>query len=172
MKIIVGLGNPEKEYENTRHNVGFSLIDALAEKYDFPLSHNKKLSSWSGRGLINQTQEVVIAKPDTYMNNSGIAVAKILNWFKLTPSDLIVVHDEIALDLGKIRISHGRGAGGHHGIESIINSIGGGKDFARLRIGIGPDPGGDIRGDYVLGKFTNKEKKVLEKVLDLSVKAS
>ena len=166
MKLIVGLGNPGKEYEDTRHNIGFGIIDEITKKYRISLKQEKHLSSWSVK-----EKDFVLAKPDTFMNNSGSAVVELLNWFKLEISDLIVVHDEVALDIGKIRISHGRSAAGHHGIESIIQMTGGKQDFTRLRIGIGPDPGGDIRADYVLGKFTNKENKVIEKVIGISIEA-
>jgi peptidyl-tRNA hydrolase, PTH1 family len=108
--LIIGLGNPEKEYEGTRHNVGFGVVDRFSEKYQIALTHDKKLSSWCGKanlavnGVVHQ---VILAKPDTYMNHSGIAVSKLLNWYKLDISSLLVVHDEVALDLGKIRISNG-----------------------------------------------------------------
>jgi PTH1 family peptidyl-tRNA hydrolase len=174
--LFVGLGNPGKEYENTRHNVGFAIIDAFCKKHKIDLKEEKNLSAICGRKKIDDN-EIIIACPTTFMNNSGHAVSKILNWYKIPvvgngrDHSLLVIHDEIALDLGRIRISHGRGAGGHHGIESIINQIGGSKDFTRIRIGVGPDPGGDIRADYVLGKFTNKEKKIFEKVTELSIEA-
>ena len=182
MKLIVGLGNPGKEYEDTRHNIGFGIIDEIAKKYKISLKQEKHLLSLCGRGKIveachgtplqaNNDFEFVIACPQTFMNNSGNAVVKLLNWFKLEISDLIVDDDEVALDIGKIRISHGRSAAGHHGLESIIQMTGGKQDFTRLRIGVGPDPGGDIRADYVLGKFTNKENKVIEKVISISIEA-
>ena len=166
MKLVVGLGNPGKEYENTRHNIGFRVLDEIAERYKISLKQEKHLSSFCSKG-----RNLILAKPDTFMNSSGSAVVKLLHWFKLELSDLIVIHDEVALDIGKIRISHGRSSAGHHGIESIIQMTGGKQDFTRLRIGIGPDPGGDIRADYVLGKFTNKENKVIEKVINVSIEA-
>ena len=173
-KLIVGLGNPDEEHDSTRHNVGFASLDNFCRKYEITLKHEKKLSSWVGKkdlavnGILYQ---VVVAKPDTYMNKSGLAVSKLLNWFKMESSDMVVIHDEVALDLGKIRISAGRGSGGHHGVESIIESIGGSKEFIRIRIGVGPDPGGDVRADYVLGEFTNKETEILSKVINLSIEA-
>ncbi|MBI1858479.1 MAG: aminoacyl-tRNA hydrolase [Candidatus Melainabacteria bacterium] len=173
-KLIVGLGNPDKEHMETRHNVGFDAVDAFGKKYQIELKHDKKLSSWCGKrelAVNGEVYQVILAKPDTYMNHSGIAVNKLLNWYKVNVSSLLIIHDEVALDLGKIRISHGRGPGGHHGVESIIESIGGKQEFTRLRIGVGPDPGGDIRKDYVLGKFTNKEKEILSKVINLTIEA-
>lgn len=173
-KLIVGLGNPGEEYGNTRHNVGFLVVDEFSKKYQIDLKYEKKLSSWYGKKKLavnGNLYEIIVAKPDTYMNKSGVAVSKLLNWFKLEPLDMIIIHDEVALDLGKIRISFGRSSGGHHGIESIIESIGGTKDFARIRLGVGPDPGGDVRANYVLGKFTSEDTKLLKKVVDLSVEA-
>ena len=166
MKLVVGLGNPGKEYENTRHNIGFRVIDEIAKKYKISLKQEKHLSSWCVKD-----KNFILVKPDTFMNTSGSAVVKLLNWYKLELPDLIVVHDEVALDIGKIRISHGRSSAGHHGIESIIQMTGGKQEFTRLRVGVGPDPGGDIRADYVLGKFINKEKKIMEKVIDVSLEA-
>lgn len=166
MYLICGLGNPGKEYEITRHNVGFSVVDALAVKYSLQIKEDKIFSS-----AIGKSENLVLIKPITYMNNSGIAVQKVLNWFKLPVENMIVIHDEIALDLGRIRISKNRGAGGHHGIESIISHLSGSKDFIRIRVGIGPDPGGDIRSDYVLGKFNNKDKEIFNKVTDICIEA-
>lgn len=172
--LIVGLGNPGKEYEETRHNVGFKVIEALSEKYNISLKADSKFSSIYGTGEVaidGENYKLTLAMPTTYMNNSGFAISKLVNWFKLDPKKLIVVHDEVAIDLGKIRISHKRGAGGHHGIESAIKMLGGSQDFSRIRIGVGPDPGGDMRADFVLSKFTNKDKKVFEKVCGLSIEA-
>lgn len=173
-KLIVGLGNPGVEYDNTRHNVGFAVIDAYGEKYRISGKQEDKLSSWYGKGNIEiegSSYNVILGWPTTFMNNSGDAVIKLLNWFKLKPQDLIVVHDEVALNLGKIRIGFNNGAAGHHGVESIIQMLGGNQEFTRLRIGIGPDPGGDIRKDYVLKKFNKEEEKLLKQITDLSINA-
>ena len=173
-KIIVALGNPGKEYENTRHNIGFAVLHAFGEKYKILGKEEKKLSSWCGKGNIEiekESREVVLAWPTTFMNNSGDAVIKLLNWFKIEPKDLIVVHDEVSLNLGKIRINFNSGAGGHHGVESIIQMLGGQQEFTRLRIGIGPDPGGDVRADYVLKKFLKEEEILVKKVTELSMSA-
>lgn len=173
-KLIVALGNPGNEYENTRHNVGFAVLDAFGEKYKISGKEEKKLSSWCGKEKIEiekENYEIILAWPTTFMNHSGDAVIKLLSWFKLEPSDLIVVHDDVALNLGKIRINFNSGAGGHHGIESIIQMLGGNQEFTRLRIGIGPDPGGDIRADYVLRKFSKEEESLLKKITELSLSA-
>ena len=174
LKLIIALGNPGVEYEDTRHNVGFFALAVFSTKHQISRKKEKKLLSLYGSGKIKIDQEsydLVLSWPTTFMNNSGEAVSKLLNWFKLESKDLIVVHDDVALNLGKIRISYDSGSAGHHGVESIIQSLGGIKTFTRLRIGIGPDPGGDIRKDYVLTKFSPSEGNLLKKVLDLSVEA-
>ncbi len=173
-KIIVALGNPGNEYENTRHNIGFAVLDAFGEKYKISKKEEKKLSSWCGKEIVEiekENYEIVLAWPTTFMNYSGDAIVKILNWYKVEPKDLIVVHDEVALNLGKIRVNFNSGAGGHHGVESTIQMLGGKQEFTRLRIGIGPDPGGDKRADYVLEKFIADEKPLLKKIIDLSILA-
>ncbi len=173
-KIIVSLGNPGNEYENTRHNVGFVVLDAFGEKYKILGKEEKKLSSWYGKEKIeidNQPYEIILAWPTTFVNNSGEAVLKLLNWFKIESSDLIVVHDDVALNLGKVRINFNSGAGGHHGVESIIQMLGDKQEFTRLRIGVGPDPGGDVRADYVLKRFAKEEENLVKKVAELSISA-
>lgn len=174
LKLITALGNPGVEYEDTRHNVGFLVLDAFSTKHQIARKKEKKLLSLYGTEKImiaQKTYELILCWPTTFMNNSGEAVSKLLNWFKLESKDLIVVHDDVALNLGKIRISYDSGSAGHHGVESIIQSLGGIKAFTRLRIGIGPDPGGDIRKDYVLTKFSPNEESLLKRVLELSIEA-
>ena len=173
-KLIVGLGNPGTEYERTRHNIGFQVLDAFGEKYQIKGKQEDKLSSWYGKGKVkinNSELDLILAWPTTFMNNSGEAVAKLLHWFKLEAGDLIIVHDEVALNLGKIRVGFNNSSAGHHGIESIIQMLGGVQEFTRLRIGVGPDPGGDKRRDFVLEKFTSDESGLVEKVKTLSIEA-
>ena len=173
-KLIIGLGNPGVEYENTKHNIGFAVLDAFGEKYKIVGKQEDKLLCWYGKGKINLGNEIynlILAWPTTFMNHSGESVAKLLHWFKLKSQDLIVVHDETALNLGKIRINFNSSAAGHHGVESIIQLLGGNQEFTRLRIGIGPDPGGDKRKDYVLTKFSENEKLLVTKITDLSIEA-
>lgn len=173
-KLIVGLGNPGVQYDNTRHNIGFAILDSFGEKSRISGKQEDKFSAWYGKGNIKIDEKdfnLILAWPSTFMNNSGDAVVKLLTWFKLKPPDLILVHDEVAINFGKIRISFNSGAGGHHGIESIIQMLGGSQEFTRLRIGIGPDPGGDIRADFVLKKFTDSENKILKQVIELSMQA-
>ncbi|MBI2995650.1 MAG: aminoacyl-tRNA hydrolase [Candidatus Melainabacteria bacterium] len=169
-KLIIGLGNPTEEYKDTRHNIGFTVLNTLSKKYKISKKKEKKLLCWYGHGK-TENYNIILAWPTTYMNNSGNAVVKLLNYFKIDSKDLIVVHDEVALNLGKIRIVFNSSAAGHHGVESIIQSLGGVQEFTRLRVGIGPDPGGDIRADYVLRKFTPNEEKLVKKVVDISVDA-
>ncbi len=173
-KLIVGLGNPGTQYDDTRHNIGFAILNAFGEKYKIKGNEDKDLLCWCGKGTlqINDIEhESFLAWPTTYMNNSGDAVLRLINWFKLEVDDLIVVHDEVALDLGKIRIGFNNGSAGHHGIESIIQNLNGNQAFIRIRIGVGPDPGGDKRRDYVLEKFTKNDNAIVEKVIQVSVEA-
>lgn len=173
-KLILGLGNPGEEYENTRHNIGFALLDAFGEKYKILGKQKQRLSSWVGKGDVEvngNKYTLILAWPTTYMNNSGLAAAQLLSFYKLKPNDLIVIHDDVALNLGKIRVGFNSGAGGQHGVESIIENIGGVKEFNRLRIGIGPDPGGDRRADFVLSKFNEEENKLVSKVITTSIEA-
>ena len=173
-KIIIGLGNPGTEYENTRHNIGFAVLDGFGEKYKIVGKQRDKLSSWCGKGTvkINEIEyKLILAWPTTFMNDSGIAAQKLLKWYKLKVNDLIIVHDDVSLNLGKIRISFNSSSGGHHGVESIIQTLGGNQEFTRLRVGIGPDPGGDKRADYVLKKIAQDEEKIVKKVINVSIEA-
>ena len=169
-KLITALGNPGTEYENTRHNVGFSVLDAFGEKYKIVGKQKDKLLCWYGKGKMDN-YDLILAWPTTFVNKSGEAIIKLLNYLKLKPEDLIVVHDDVALNLGKIRISFNSGAGGHHGVESIIQHLSGKQEFTRMRIGVGPDLGGDKRADHVLKKFSKEEEGLVKKVISLSIDA-
>ncbi len=170
MKLVVGLGNPGKEYEHTRHNVGFMIIDYLATSYKLQATSSTKLNADIFKGEIAQKRSI-LAKPQTYMNNSGQAVQAILAFYKLTPSDLIVIHDDKDIPLGETRVQRDRGAAGHNGIKSIIEHIGT-KDFVRIRVGIAPSPlrggtGGGVVVDtaaFVLDNFSSDEQKILKDV--------
>ncbi len=165
MKLIVGLGNPGHEYELTRHNAGFQVVDSLSIVCggEWKLAKNLQAAIIKGR-LANQ--EVLLAKPFTYMNESGRAVIAILNWFKMPVSDLYVVHDDVSINLGRLRLQAGAGAGGQHGVESIIENLGGKKDFTRIKFGVGPDPGGDVRGAYVLNRVPEKDRACYQKCIE------
>jgi PTH1 family peptidyl-tRNA hydrolase len=167
MKLIVGLGNPGKEYFASRHNVGFLCLNYLARLYK--ISFDKKQSrARVGQGLIAEN-EVLLAKPQTYMNASGQAVALLLQRYKLGPEDLIIIHDDIDLPLGKIRIRQGSSSGGHKGAQSIIDILGS-RDFIRIRVGVGrPDVGDEIDEarviDYVLSDFSKDETGVIDEAI-------
>jgi PTH1 family peptidyl-tRNA hydrolase len=162
VELIVGLGNPGKEYEASRHNIGFLVVNRLARFHGIPLQERKYKSRW-GRGDI-EGRPVVLAKPRTYMNASGEAVKLLLAPFSLTADRLIVVHDDLDLPFGRIRIKEKGGNGGHRGIQSIMRAIGSG-DFLRLKVGIGRPPGGMDAADYVLQPFDHDEKQLLGDVL-------
>lgn len=170
MKLIVGLGNPGLEYMSTRHNAGFMVVDAIAQKLDAPFKQARSLYADITKVEYKKI-EIVLAKPVTYMNLSGRAVQAILHWYKIPISDLLVVHDDVSLPLGRIRMQASGGAGGQHGVESIIETLGGRTEFDRVKFGVGPDPGGDRRGDYVLTRFPDNDKELLAKVIEHSRKA-
>ena len=169
MKIIAGLGNPGEKYKNTRHNVGFMVTEALASKYNIKGSFSSKFNAIVGKGMVKDI-EVLIVQPLTYMNLSGEAVSKVMNWYIVDITDLFVVFDDVSLDMGKIRFREEGSAGGHNGIKSIISCCGG-QNFPRLKVGIGPNPGEHLWTSYVLEKFTAEESEILKKVIPLSVEA-
>ena len=170
MKLIVGLGNPGLFYANNRHNIGYMCIRRFARDHKIHLNKKQGLAR-VGRGVING-EEMILARPQTFMNESGEAVSRLVKRYKIEPADLIVIHDDLDLPVGKIRLRQGRGSGGHKGIESIVAQLGKG-DFYRVRVGIGrPDipEGLDIDKervviDYVLSSFTRDEKKIMKKVI-------
>ena len=168
MKIIVGLGNPGDRYKKTRHNVGFMITGELAEKHNITGKMESKFNSIIGKGNINNV-DVLIVQPLTFMNLSGQAVSKVLNWYKIEPTELFVVFDDISLDLGRIRFRTSGSEGGHNGVGSIIEQLGGFKDFPRLKVGIGPDPGGLFRKDFVLQEFRNEEKEIIDKIIPVCI---
>ncbi|MBT4209834.1 MAG: aminoacyl-tRNA hydrolase [Candidatus Komeilibacteria bacterium] len=164
MKLIIGLGNPDKEYEATRHNFGWLALDSLAAKKEISWTKHKQsnslIASWQGK-----KEKIIFAKPLTYMNNSGKAVKALKQYYKTPVNRIIVIYDDIDLPYGKIRISKNRSAGGHKGIDSMIAHLKS-KDFKRIRLGIGPQKG--KAEDYVLKKFSSTEKKKLNEILDTS----
>lgn len=170
MFIIVGLGNPGKQYDNTRHNIGFEAIDALVDAYGVP-SSGKAHKAMYGKGIIGG-QKVILAKPMTYMNLSGESVRELVDYYKVDPeTELLVIYDDVSLEPGNIRIRKKGSAGGHNGIKSIISHLGT-QNFQRIKIGVGEKPKNWDLADYVLGKFSDEDKKMLEESLKNTIKAT
>ena len=160
MFIIAGLGNPKKEYDNTRHNIGFTMIDILSDKYDISVM-NIKHRAMTGKGIING-QKVILAKPLTFMIASGEIIGLLTDYYKIDfETELIVVSDDITLPPGQIRIRKKGSAGGHNGLKNIIGHLGS-ENFHRIRIGVGEKPKGYDLADYVLGHFSEGEKTLME----------
>ena len=160
MFVIVGLGNPTAQYEGTRHNAGFDVIDVLAEKYNISVDA-RKCRAFCGKGII-AGQKVLLVKPQTYMNLSGESVGGIVNYYKIDPeSDLLVIYDDISLDVGQLRIRKKGSAGGHNGIKSIIAHLGT-TVFPRIKVGVGEKPKNYDLADYVLGHFSKQERELME----------
>ena len=170
MFLIAGLGNPKKEYDNTRHNIGFAMIDALADKYNISVM-NIKNRALTGKGIING-QKVILAKPLTYMNLSGESISALVEYYKIDVSaELIVISDDISLPPGQIRIRKKGSAGGHNGLKDIIRHLGS-EDFQRIRIGVGEKPKGYDLADYVLGHFSREEQPFIKEGIDKAVCAA
>jgi PTH1 family peptidyl-tRNA hydrolase len=169
MKLIIGLGNPKREYRNTYHNLGFLALDFIKNKRGFSRWQLKKnLEAKISKGRINR-EKIILAKPQTFMNRSGEAVSLLLKNLKLKTENLWVIHDDIDLSLGKIKISKNRGSAGHKGVQSIIDSLGS-KNFYRIRIGIFDRPisekNKELTQKYVLKKLNKKEKERLPKIIE------
>jgi PTH1 family peptidyl-tRNA hydrolase len=163
MFLIVGLGNPDRRYEKTRHNVGFDAVDALAGRYGISVK-DKKHRALCGTGVIEGTK-VLIAKPQTYMNLSGESVADIINFYKIDPEEeMLVIFDDISLAPGNIRVRKKGSAGGHNGIKSIISCIGT-QNFMRIKVGVGEKPAGWDLADHVLSRFPDDDRVEVEKAI-------
>lgn len=159
MKVIVGLGNPGKKYENTRHNIGFAAIDYIAEKEGININTGKH-KALVGSGYIDGVK-LLLVKPQTFMNLSGESLRPIMDFYKLEPEDFLVIFDDIDLDVGRIRIRRKGSAGGHNGIKSIIGHLGS-MEFPRIKIGVGAKPPGYDLADYVLGHFSKADQEILQ----------
>ena len=160
MFIIVGLGNPSKEYEGTRHNAGFEVIDRIADKYNISVD-TKKHRALIGKGIIGG-QKVILEKPQTFMNLSGESVRSLLDYYKVDEEqEFIVIYDDISLDNGQIRIRAKGSAGGHNGIKNIIAHLGG-QVFPRVKVGVGEKPSKYDLADYVLGHFSKEEQVLMD----------
>ena len=168
MYVVVGLGNPGKQYENTRHNVGFNVIDILAKEYGISVSKIKH-KALIGEGRVG-SEKVLLVKPQTYMNLSGETLIDIYNYYKVDMENIIVIYDDIDLDVGKIRIRKKGSGGTHNGMRSIIKCLGA-NDFPRVRVGVSkPKPGRDL-ADFVLSRFRKEESDDVELGLEKAAKA-
>lgn len=167
MKLIVGLGNPGKEYENTRHNLGFMVIDKLAEElkvYDFKEKFKGLVGEANYKG-----KKILLLKPQTYMNLSGDSIIQILNFYKIDPeTEMIVIYDDMSLPVGKLRIREKGSAGGHNGIKSIISHVG--EKFLRIKFGIGASGGKDKTVGFVLGRFSKEDEQEVKEGIENSSK--
>ncbi len=163
MFLVAGLGNPEKKYDNTRHNIGFEAAKLFAKDNSITLGKNK-FKAIVGEGYVG-SEKVIVALPQTYMNLSGESIGEIATFYKIPPENIIIAHDDISLALGRIRIREKGSAGGHNGLKSIISHLGG-DVFCRIKIGVGAptNPDYDL-ADFVLGSFSKEEQKSLESVL-------
>ena len=160
MYLIVGLGNPGSEYKGTRHNIGFDVIDYLAEKNNININ-KKKFKAEYGEGNI-AGEKVILLKPTTYMNLSGESIREVINFYKISGEQIIVIYDDISLEIGRLRIRGKGSAGGHNGIKSIIANLSS-DVFSRIKVGVG-QPKGDLVS-HVLGKFSKEEQEMLKKVI-------
>lgn len=170
MFIIAGLGNPDEKYQGTRHNVGFDVVDHLAEKYQIAVD-TKKHRAFIGKGVI-EGQKVLLVKPQTYMNLSGESLRSLVEYYKIDPEEeLLVIYDDISLEVGQLRIRRKGSAGGHNGIKNIIANLGT-NVFPRIKVGVGEKPKGYDLADYVLGKFPKEDRVLMEEGYDLACEAS
>ncbi|MDE7258159.1 MAG: aminoacyl-tRNA hydrolase [Lachnospiraceae bacterium] len=160
MYIIVGLGNPDRQYQNTRHNIGFDVIDVIADKNNITVKERKH-KALIGKGIVGG-QKAVLVKPQTYMNLSGESVREVIDFYKADEkSELIVISDDISLDVGQIRIRKKGSAGGHNGLKNIILHLGH-DEFQRVKMGVGQKPEGYDLVDYVLGHFPKEEREIMD----------
>lgn len=168
MYIIIGLGNPSREYEATRHNIGFDAITRLADDNNISLDI-KKHKAICGKGMIGG-EKVILAKPQTYMNLSGESVRELIDFYKVSKEEIIVIYDDISLDVGQLRIRTKGSAGGHNGIKNIIAHLGS-DEFCRIKIGVGDKPKNWDLADYVLARFPKEEEPVIRESLEKVSKA-
>ena len=167
MKLVAGLGNPGRKYNDTRHNAGFMVVDRLADKYNIRLNREERKAVVAKERI--KGEKVILAKPQTFMNESGVAIQQLADYYDLDIDDILVVYDDLDLDVGQLKIKPKGGHGGHNGIKSVINLLGA-KNFARVRIGIGRPEYRSVR-DYVLSKFSVEEEEEIEQSLQQGVKA-
>lgn len=170
MFIIAGLGNPDRQYEGTRHNAGFEVIDRIAEKYNIEVNM-KKHRALIGKGIL-EGKKVILAKPQTYMNLSGESIRSLTDYYRIDPErELLVIYDDVSLDVGRLRIRAKGSAGGHNGIKNIIAHLGT-QVFARIKVGVGEKPKGYDLAEYVLGHFSRAEREQMDEGYDSAVRAA
>lgn len=162
MKLIVGLGNPGKQYEKTRHNVGFMTLDKIASDFKFVKKFNAEIAVRERAAVI--CGETILAKPQTFMNLSGQSVRAIISFYKINTKDLIVVHDDLDIQLGEFKIQKNRSSAGHNGAQSIIDLLGT-KDFTRIRIGIKNERPNIVTEKFVLEKFSKEEMEIIDEII-------
>ncbi len=168
MYIIIGLGNPTREYQATRHNIGFDVITRISDDYNIPLDL-KKHKAICGRGYI-EGEKAVIAQPQTYMNLSGESVRELADFYKVSPQEIIIIYDDISLEVGQLRLREKGSAGGHNGIKSIISHLGT-QEFPRIKVGVGDKPTGWDLADYVLSRFKDDEQPIIRDAIKKSSEA-
>ena len=170
MFIIAGLGNPDEKYQGTRHNVGFDVVDRLAEKYQIAVD-TKKHRALIGKGVI-EGQKVLLVKPQTYMNLSGESIRSIVEYYKIDPEEeLLVIYDDISLEVGQLRIRRKGSAGGHNGIKNMIAQLGT-DTFQRIKVGVGEKPKGYDLAAYVLGHFHGEDLELMEEGYEKAISAT
>ena len=169
MKLILGIGNPGEKYANTRHNIGFMVIDEISKRLNVTLKLETKFESYIANFMHNG-EKIILVKPMTYVNLSGIALSRIVNYYKIPLEDVLVLVDDINLKTGYIRIRESGGDGGHNGLKNIIDFLGS-KEFKRIRVGIGIDSNIPLN-NYVLGKITDAEHKIINPIIDVCADAS
>jgi PTH1 family peptidyl-tRNA hydrolase len=169
MKLVVGLGNPGSEYDGTRHNIGFEVLDRFAKKLGWPEIAKKRFDGLALDGNVELStvgmERVLLLKPLTYMNLSGKSVQAAMNFYQLTPKDIVIVLDDLALPCGRLRLRGSGSSGGHNGLKDIERALGT-SEYPRLRIGIDPAPPRIAGKDYVLGRFSTEQRKLLEPAID------
>lgn len=170
-QLIVGLGNPEPKYDQTRHNIGFEAVDALAKSWQISWSENRKFQALYGEGTAPNGAKIRLLKPLTYMNLSGQAMRAVIDWYKIPPESVLTIYDDMDLPLGKLRLRLSGSAGGHNGMKSAIAHLGT-QNFPRLRIGIGRTNGEHSTVSFVLGRFSSEERTIVSQVLPLVVEAT
>lgn len=168
--LVVGLGNPGPQYARTRHNIGFMVVDLLAARIGAPFKVHKRSGAEVATGRLGH-RPVVLAKPRCYMNESGRQVGPLAKFYSIPPADVIVIHDELDIDFGKVRLKRGGGEGGHNGLRSVASALGS-KDFQRVRIGIGRPPGRKDPAAFVLEPFSSTERAEVPTLCELAADAA